>query len=182
MDKSVEQDESCFKTEERTVQSHNGRPVYVNNKVVEYKIKNTGSKVVLKRHVVSSNVAVVCDDKVVVGLYPDVTNKLLSGILIPRKIKLNTQSKIPVRGMLAEKECERVLVIDKLSQCPDWEDSFKGVCVKFENITEKLVYSSKKCTCFNLLTKVESQVGLELTDKNKEKHHIELLETINLIR
>ena len=169
-----------FTTEEKSVQSHDGQPVFCHKRTVEYKVKNTGSKVTVKRHVVSSETSVLCPDEKVQALYPDMTARLLSGVLSPKKIKTDSEAPFRINGQTALEGGKRTFTIDKLGQHPVKDDSFMGVTIHYRTGTEKLVYSNTDSYRFDALETVVSQIALDQTGKDDVKHSIELTETITL--
>ena len=169
-----------FKTEEQSVQSHDGQPAFCHKRTVEYKVKNTGSKVTVKRHVVSSETSVLCPDEKVQALYPDVTAQLLSSILKPKKIKVDSQEPFLIRGQVSPAKEGRTFTIDKLMQHPVKDDAFMGVTIHFETATEELVFSTPTGNSLDALQAIRSRIVLDQTGKDGKKHQIELAETITL--
>lgn len=173
-------EEVSFTTEELTTQSHDGQAVFCNKRKVEYRIKPSKGKVTVKRRVLSSENSVACEDRKVQEVYPDVTEKLLSGVLTPKKIKTDGHHQIPVSKRAGDED-EGVLVIDKLSQLPVKEETVMGVRIKYCELLEELHYASKQSMFFDKLKAVQSRIVIEQTNKDGEKHLIQLNENIHLL-
>ena len=176
----TEGDEIHFKTEEKSVQYHDGQAVFSTRRTTEYQIRTTANKIVIKRHVISSDGSVLCADPKVQKLYPDMTAQLLSGVLTPRKIKTDHPGHIAVKREGAEPSPGCRLVVDKLAQHPVEKEGFMGVTVEYETATEDLVYTSNLVSLDALQT-IQSEVALNLTEKSGQKHQIQVSETIRLI-
>lgn len=76
-----------IKTNETTTQRHDGNDVFKTNRVVEYSIKKTSANIVISRKIISTVDTPLSTETTIKKLFPNVTSKLLSGILKPGKKK-----------------------------------------------------------------------------------------------
>lgn len=74
-----------IKTNETTTQRHDGNDVFKTNRVVEYSIKKTSANIVIIRKIISTVDTPLSTETTIKKLFPNVTSKLLSGILKPGK-------------------------------------------------------------------------------------------------
>lgn len=167
-----------LKTTEKTVQSHDGQVVFVNNRLVEYIITHNKDKIIVKRKILSSENQEVNNDKEIQKLYPNMTATLLSCVLSPKRIHIKDKPSTSIPKKQFDNNKGVIIILNKLPLLTRQEDSFFGVNILYERSTEKLCYTSLDSFDFTLLTDIISTINLKMTDRKGNIHEVCLEETI----
>lgn len=167
-----------LKTSEKTVQSHDGQNVFVNNRLVEYIITHKKDKIIVKRKILSSENQEVNNDKEIQNLYPNMTATLLSCVLAPKRIHTKDKPSTLIPKKQFDNNNGAIIILDKLPLLARQEDSFLGINIRYERSTEKLCYTSLDSFDFTSLTDIISTINLKMTDRKGNIHEVCLEETI----
>lgn len=103
-----------IKTNETTTQRHDGNDVFKTNRVVEYSIKKTSANIVISRKIISTVDTPLSTETTIKKLFPNVTSKLLSGILKPGKRNIAEWELKKIPCSISSKNGLVAFLIDKL--------------------------------------------------------------------
>ena len=163
-----------IKTNETTTQRHDGNDVFKTNRVVEYSIKKTSANIVISRKIISTVDTPLSTETTIKKLFPNVTSKLLSGILKPGKRNIAEWELKKIPCSISSKNGLVAFLIDKLVLAG-------GTITKFNNMTETLLCKEKsEQPCLDNIKSIITSTALTSTNKLEGSHHIELEEVINI--
>lgn len=175
--------EITFNAEVQTTQRHDGQNMFCNKRQVEYRITKTEKKLVIKRKVISSKNTVICEDKTLQMIYPDVTSTQLCGLLKPGKMKTEDMLKSKIKCSVSKSGDFYVLVLDKSGKVAGREETFMGETVSFDKCMEELRYVSSDGTMsLDVINEIVSSISGWVTQKNGSRHHVEIIENIVVLR
>nr|WP_294706674.1 hypothetical protein [Prevotella sp.] len=171
-----------IKTNETTTQRHDGNDVFKTNRVVEYSIKKTSANIVISRKIISTVDTPLSTETTIKKLFPNVTSKLLSGILKPGKRNIAEWELKKIPCSISSKNGLVAFLIDKLVLAGgNIEEKNMGTITKFNNMTETLLCKEKsEQPCLDNIKSIITSTALTSTNKLKGSHHIELEEVINI--
>lgn len=171
-----------IKTKETTTQRHDGNNVFKTDRVVEYLIKKTPSNITISRRTISTEDSLLSAEPAIKKLFPNMTSKLLSGILQPGKRNKANQEHKKIPCSISSKNGLVSFNIDKLALAGgNIEEKIMGTTTKFSNMTETLLCNGKseQPSLANIKSIITS-TALTSTTKLEGSHHIELVEVINI--
>lgn len=169
-----------FSATETVVMQCDGVETYKTIRNVEYTVKDQGDHYAIKRKVVKTQKVPSTDSIQGRCSFPDITSKLLSGILKPGQVKKRELPKwIPCKREI--RDGKRLLVIDKLALAGgNVEERAMRDTLKFQTAKETLCYKNETGHGLKYLDAIVSEVRLTDSSRKEEAHDIRVLETIKL--
>lgn len=171
-----------IKAKETIIQRHDGNNVFKADRVVEYTIKKISGNIIISRKIISTKDSLLSAEPAIKKLFPNMTSKLLSGILQSgkrNKTKLE-HKKIPCS--ISSKNGLVSFNIDKLALAGgNIEEKIMGTTTKFSNMTETFLCKEKsEQPSLENIKYIITSIALTSTTKLEGSHHIELVEVINI--
>ena len=170
-------------TEETSVQIHNGKDAYKTVQEVEYLISTNGKKITNKRKVLRTITENYCLKGQAEKVFPDMTARLLSGVLSPKTVKLTKEQAPLPFTLLKNSDGICCLRIDKLALMQSDKEKphiqEMGADLQFVKVTEELGYQSLEPMLYiDSLRQIVSAVSLVSTEKSGAQNQITVNEYI----
>lgn len=167
-----------FNTIETVIQQNDGVEMFKTIRYVEYTIKDNKDAYTIKRKVIKTQKDAPKDAANSTSSFPDITSKLLSGILKSGEIRKHLPPKwIPCKKTV--KEGKKLMIIDKLALAGGKaEENVMGNTMKFQTINETLSYNTDTEFDLKNLDSIISEIVLNDISKKADAHQIKVVETI----
>ena len=179
---NVQKETIKIKTKETITQRHDGNDVFKTDRVVEYSIKKTSNDIVINRKIISTQDSLLSAEPTIKKLFPNMTSKLLSGILQPGKKNMAKLEYKKIPCSISNKNDLIAFYIDKLTLVGgNIEERIMGTMTKFNKMDETLLCKEKseQPSLGNIKTIITS-TALTSTTKLEGSHQIELVEVIDI--
>lgn len=170
-----------FNTIETVIQQNDGVEMFKTIRNVEYTIKDIKDAYIIKRKVIKTQKNAQKDAANSTFSFPNITSKLLSGILKPGEVRKHLPSKwIPCKKFV--KEGKKNMIIDKLALSGGKaEEHVMGNTMKFQTIRETLSYNTDTDLDLKHLDSIISEIVLNDISKKADVHQVKVVENIKFI-
>lgn len=169
-----------FNTIETVIQQNDGVEMFKTIRYVEYTIKDNKNAYTIKRKVVKTQKNAPKDAANSTSSFPDITSKLLSGILKPGEVRKYLPSKW-ILCKKAVKEGKKLMIIDKLALAGgNAEEHVMGTVMIFQTIRETLSYNTDTDLDLKNLDSIISEIALNDISKKADVHQVKVVETIKI--